>query len=164
MKTLNSLVDMRKAAWTTGAGMLLAFLLLTPVFASATSYTLTVGTDKTIYNVGSNITISGTVSPTPPAGSYVTISVTDPNGILTGHLSAAVGATGSYSYSANDTSVVSNTGGTYTIKALWAANVTGPAYTQTATFTLNSTTGTTTSGSGTTTTVFFNATTTVVQE
>jgi len=78
MKTLNSVIDTRNAARITGAGMLLAFLFLTPVFASATSYAVTVGTDKTLYNPGTTITISGTVTPAPPAGTYVTISVTDP--------------------------------------------------------------------------------------
>ena len=77
--------------------MLLAFLFLTPVFASATDYVVTVGTDKTLYNSGTTITISGTVTPAPPSGTYVTISVTGPNGILTDHLSAAVGVSGSYS-------------------------------------------------------------------
>jgi hypothetical protein len=163
MNSLNSVVDTRRAVAMTGVGLLITFLLFAPLFASATSYQLSVTTDKAVYNPGATITISGAVTPAPPSGTYVTISITSPLKALADHLSAPVGSDGTYS----GTSVASGTnwavGGIYTVTAVWAANVTGPAYTQITSFKLNVTTPTT-SVPGITTTVFYNVTTTVVQQ
>lgn len=159
MKALNSSIsDARRVAYTTGAGMLFAFLLLSPVFASATSYTLTVSADKSIYNSGNTITVSGSVSPAPPTGSYVGLKITNAGGTLVDVGQASVGPTGSYS----TTFTASYAAGTYTVTGSWAPNASATAITGTANFQMNGTTTSTSAGpSGTTTTV--EVTTTVVE-
>jgi hypothetical protein len=160
MKALNSSIsDARRVAYTTGAGMLFAFLLLSPVFASATSYTLTVSADKSIYNSGNTITISGSVSPAPPTGSYVGLKITNAGGTLVDVGQASVGPTGSYS----TTFTASYAAGTYTVTGSWAPNASATAITGTANFQMNGTTTSTSAGSGGTTTTV-QITTTVVQQ
>jgi len=159
MKALNSSVnEARRAAYMTGAGMLLAFLLFAPVFASATSYTLSVKTDKALYNSGNTINVSGSVSPAPSAGTAVGLKVTSSAGTLVDINQATVGSNGTYSATFKATYPA----GAYTITASWAPNASATAITATANFQMNGTTSTS-SVSGVTTTVFASTTTTIIE-
>ncbi|HZW55660.1 MAG TPA: MG2 domain-containing protein [Nitrososphaerales archaeon] len=162
MKSLNSsVIAMKRAAYMTGAGILMVFLLLSPVFAAAASYQVTVTTDKSIYNPGQTMTVSGTVTSTGtlPSGTAVSLKITSPVGTLLDFGQASVGASGTYS----TTFVVGNwSAGSYTVTATWAPNVTATALQATALFQVNGTT--TTSCACGTTTIVEQTTTTVVQQ
>jgi len=142
----------------TGAGMLLAFLLFAPVFASATSYTLSVKTDKALYNSGNTINVSGSVSPAPSAGTAVGLKVTSSAGTLVDLTQASVGSDGSFSATFKATYAA----GAYTITASWAPNASATAITAITNFQMNGTTSTS-SVSGVTTTIFASTTTTVIE-
>jgi len=161
MKALNSSVtDMRKAAYMTGAGVLMAFLLFAPFFAAATTYTLSVTTDKTIYNAGATITVSGSVSPAPPSGTATTIQIKNSAGTLVDFGQASVGPSGTFT--TTFVAGASYAPGSYTANAVWGLNATAPVITATANFQINGTVTSTSGGpSGTTTTV--QVTTTVVE-
>lgn len=177
MKTLNSVHSRGMAAKIGGTGVLAiaAILLLSfaPFFSFAAGTTVTVHPSKASYpaTAGTQILISGNVTPPPGSAGYaVTVEVTNPSGLFNVQ-SAAVNATsGAYS-----TTIVSGTpaqlwgNGTYTITAVYATSANGPTYTATSTFaygtfTTTTTTGTgtgTSSGSVTTKTVYINMTTIV---
>jgi len=161
MKALNSSVnEARRVTYMAGAGMLLAFLFLAPVVASATSYSLSIKTDKALYNSGDTINISGNVSASGgslPAGTAVGLKITSSAGTLVDINQASVGSNGAYSATFKATYPV----GTYTITASWAPNASATAITATANFQMN---GTTSSAvSGVTTTIFASTTTTVIE-
>jgi len=164
MKSLNMVTNMGKATTVTAIGVLVAFLFLVPVFANATSYTLTVKTDQSSYATGATVTVSGTVTPAPAAGTAVGISVISPSGAQVAFISPQVTA-GSYS----GTFVTGGTGnwvsGTFTVTAKWADNATGPAYAESTTFTYTASGPTTSSVTQTnvTTTIISQVTTTIVE-
>jgi len=145
----------------TGAGMLMAFLLFAPFFAAATTYTISVSTDKSIYNSGATITVSGSVSPAPPSGTATTLQVKNSGGTLVDFGQGNVGPTGSFS--ATFVVGASYAPGSYTVTAVWGPNATAPTITGSANFQINGT-APTTNPSGVTTTIFSYVTTTVVQQ
>jgi prefoldin subunit 5 len=139
---------MKTTITTIAAGLLAAFLILSPAFASAaTTYTLTVQTTNTSYTAGQSVTVTGTVTPAPGAGTEVGIQVSNPLSTLVSTAAATVnGATGAYSWSFTSGSSSSWPTGTYTVKATWALTATSTVYTASGTFGFTGTT-TTTGGS-----------------
>ena len=143
MKTLNSVHSRGMAAKIGGMGVLAiaAILLLSfaPFFSFAATTTVTVQPSAASYpaTVGTQIPISGVVTPAPGAAGYaVTVEVTNPSGLFTVQSAAVNATTGAYS-----TTFVSGTpgqlwgNGTYTITAVYATSANGPTYTATNTFT-----------------------------
>ncbi len=127
---------------TIAATILAAFLILSPVMAiAATSYTLSVSTDKSSYSTGGAGTITFTVTPTPGSGTSVGLTITNPNGAEVFTDSAIVSATGS----ATDTFTTGGSSnwisGTYTVTATWAPTVTSTPQTATTTFAFTCTSG-----------------------
>lgn len=121
---------------TIAATVLAAFLILSPVMAmAATSYTLSVSTDKTSYAGNATGTISFTVTPAPGSGTSAGLTITNPNGAQVFTDSATVSATGT----ATDTFTTGGSSnwisGTYTVTASWALTVSGTPQTTTSTFT-----------------------------
>lgn len=91
-----------------------------PVFAQATTYTVTVQTNAPTYSGATPILITGVVSPAPGAGTAVVISIKNPVGALADYAEANVNAaTGSFNYTSVPGGSATWTFGTYTINATW---------------------------------------------
>ncbi|MHB2036687.1 MAG: hypothetical protein ACYCPW_08105 [Nitrososphaerales archaeon] len=170
MKTLNSVHSRGMAAKIGGMGVLAiaAILLLSfaPFFSFAATPTVTVQPSAASYpaTVGTQIPISGVVTPAPGAAGYsVTVEVTNPSGLFTVQSASVDPTTGAYS-----TTFVSGTpgqlwgNGTYTVTAVYATSANGPTYTATNTFTYGTFTTTTTSNTGTGSTSNTGGTTTTI--
>ena len=79
------------------------------------AFTITMETDKDVYDHSSVITITGQAEPVDPEGSDVTIQVFAPNGNLAYVAQVSVNSNGDFSTTINTASLKSD--GTYTIKA-----------------------------------------------
>ncbi|MGC9088330.1 MAG: InlB B-repeat-containing protein, partial [Conexivisphaera sp.] len=108
-------------------------LAVSPVPQQSSSYTLSVSTNSSFYAGSQGILISGQVSPAPPSGTSVGISVLNPNGTEVRVASAPVSSTGSFSYAftAGGTNWIS---GEYKVLASWAPSISGPTYNASTTF------------------------------
>jgi len=79
------------------------------------AFTITMETDKDVYDHSSVITVTGQADPVDPEGSEVSIQVFAPNGNLAYVAQVSVNSDGDFSTTINTTSLKSD--GTYTIKA-----------------------------------------------
>jgi len=79
------------------------------------AFTITIETDKDVYDHTSVITVTGQVEPVDPEGSEVSIQVFAPNGNLAYVAQVSVNSDGDFSTTINTASLKSD--GTYTIKA-----------------------------------------------
>jgi predicted secreted protein with PEFG-CTERM motif len=79
------------------------------------AFTITIETDKDVYDHSSVITVTGQAEPIDPEGSEVTIQVFAPNGNLAYVAQVSVNSDGDFSTTINTASLKSD--GTYTIKA-----------------------------------------------
>jgi hypothetical protein len=145
-----------------GVAILAVLLVLAvPLFSFAAGTTVTVQTDSASYKgvAGTQITISGTVSPAPTASGYaISLEVNSSQGLLAVYSTSVTAGTGAFSYTMT-TGYASGgwINGTYAIKAVYATSTSGPEYTATTTYqygAVSTTTSTTpTSSSATPTTV-----------
>ena len=123
--------------WTLYAVVAVGLLLGLSGAASASSYSLSVGTNSPSYSGNASITVSGQVTPAPGVSSAVLVRVFDPSMNLTTADEAPVNATtGLY----NCTFVAGGSSlwidGTYTVNATWGAL--GPVIFTTTTFSWSS--------------------------
>jgi len=89
-----------KALPAIAAGMLVAFLALSPFLLSAAAATVSVSASPAVVGDAQTITITGTVTPAPGAGVSAFIQVTNPSGRTVAAGSVPVDATaGTFSYS-----------------------------------------------------------------
>ena len=79
------------------------------------AFTITIETDKDVYDHSSVITVTGQAEPVDPEGSEVSIQVFAPNGNLAYVAQVSVNSDGDFSTTINTASLKSD--GTYTIKA-----------------------------------------------
>jgi len=79
------------------------------------AFTITMETDKDVYDHSSVITVTGQIDPVDPEGSEVSIQVFAPNGNLAYVAQVSVNSDGDFSTTINTASLKSD--GTYTIKA-----------------------------------------------
>ncbi len=118
------------------AGLLAALLILSPVFASAqTTYTITVGTNNTIYGGTQVGLVTGTISPGPGTGTAASLQITNPSGTLVFEDAVVVSATGSFNDSFTMGANSNWVAGTYTLTASWSPSISVTPITATAQFT-----------------------------
>ena len=79
------------------------------------AFTITMETDKDVYDHSSVITVTGQAEPVDPQGSDVSIQIFAPNGNLAYVAQVSVNSDGNFSATINTASLLSD--GTYTIKA-----------------------------------------------
>jgi len=79
------------------------------------AFTITIETDKDVYDHSSVITVTGQAEPVDPEGSEVSIQVFAPNGNLAYVAQVSVNSNGNFSATINTASLISD--GTYMIKA-----------------------------------------------
>jgi len=133
--------------WTFVASLLLissALILASVSGASATSYTISVGTNSPSYSGSEAILVTGFVSPAPGGGTSVVIDVSNPSGTLVHTDSVTVdGNTGSFSdgFVAGGANWIN---GAYTVEATWAPSISGTPIFATTTFTYATTASTST--------------------
>ncbi|MDA4118554.1 MAG: hypothetical protein OK455_09450 [Thaumarchaeota archaeon] len=133
---------------------------------AATTYTLTVQTDKTSYSGAQPIMITGTISPPPGPNTGVIITVRNPTGSMADINEVIPGpANGSFSDISVPGGSASWVSGMYTINATWggggtsASNVATFVYLPTAASTTTTSTSTTTTTTTTSTTTSSSTTT-----
>ena len=123
------------AAKIGGIGVLaIAAILLfsfVPFFSFAAGATVTVQTSQPSYpqgTTGTQIPITGTVTPAPGASGYtVTLEVTNPSGLFFTATAQVDGTTGAYNYTLVTGSPAGLWGnGTYTVTAVYATTPNGP--------------------------------------
>jgi len=85
------------------------------------AFTITIETDKDVYDHSSVITVTGQAEPIDPEGSEVSIQVFAPNGNLAYVAQVSVSSDGNFSTTINTASLKSD--GTYTIKAQYGVLV-----------------------------------------
>jgi len=127
---------------TLATAIIAAFLVLGPAAAFAAT-TVTVATGASSYSGSQTVTVSGTVTPAPPAGTNVVITTRGPAGVV--DINSVPVNSGAYSYALVTGGSTSWVSGTYTVNATWG----GPAGTASATTTFTYTSSsTTTTGTG----------------
>ena len=102
---------------------------------AASSYSITVATSAPSYVQGQTVTVSGVVSPAPPAGTTVTLHVTTPTGGVYID-STNPSSTGAYSFSFVLSPKSNWPVGTYKVNVTWAESYQGPFASNTTTFTV----------------------------
>src|SRR2546422_7785735 len=103
-----------KALPTIAAGMLVAFLALTPLVSTVAAATVTVSVSPTSASGAAAMSITGTVSPAPGAGFNAFVQVTNPSGKAVAAASVPVDATtGAFSYAFTTGGAANWVSGTY---------------------------------------------------
>ncbi|MGC9145993.1 MAG: hypothetical protein ACP5GS_07800 [Nitrososphaeria archaeon] len=114
---------------------LLATLPAASAFA-ASSYSITVAPSASTYYQGQTVTISGKVSPVPPAGTTVTLKVVGPTGGVYIDSVNPSSTTGAYSFSFVLLPKSNWPAGKYSVNVTWAESYQGPFASNTTSFTV----------------------------
>src|SRR5271169_5973957 len=111
--------------------ILAAFLVLGPLAASGAS-AMTITTNSQTYSGQADITISGTVTPTPTVASNVVVTTKGPMGAVDIGSTPVSTTTGAFSYSIVSGGNAAWVSGQYTVNGTWGAS--GNTATATTTF------------------------------
>ena len=114
---------------------LLATLPAASAFA-ASSYSITVAPSASTYYQGQTVTISGKVSPVPPAGTTVTLKVVGPTGGVYIDSVNPSSTTGAYNFSFVLLPKSNWPAGKYSVNVTWAESYQGPFASNTTSFTV----------------------------
>ncbi|MDG6982739.1 MAG: hypothetical protein JRM74_04720 [Nitrososphaerota archaeon] len=121
------------------------FLLVPSAFSSAISvppastvYTLTVGTNASVYCCSGSIAVNGTVTPNPGSGTSVDINVFNPGKTQVGAFSAPLNSFGDYNFTFASGGA-NWIDGVYSVNATWAPSISGPTYHASAVFSYSTT-------------------------
>src|SRR5256885_825665 len=116
-----------KALSTIAAGMLVAFLALTPLVSTVAAATVTVSVNPTSAQGVVAMSITGTVSPVP-SGQVAAVKVLNPSGTIVAQGQPTVDSTtGGFSYSFSTGGTANWKSGTYTVTAVVGSDTATPA-------------------------------------
>jgi hypothetical protein len=117
-------------------GFFIALLATIPAASAfaASSYTISVASSAPTYLEGQTVTISGAVSPVPPAGTTVTLKVVGPTGGVYYDSVNPSSTTGDYSFSFVLSPATNWPAGSYSVNVTWAESYQGPYASSTTSF------------------------------